>query len=712
MLKRLRQSRSFFQKQLFTVIGINVLSLGIVAGVLYSSYVDNYKDDLINVMQSKVTLLASTSGSALLFDDDVAATRVLGTLAQYPATRYAQMFDLEKNLFAQYKREGERIDIQLSKLKPGSFFLQGNFYLAQPIVLDGEEVGSIVVSADTKSLQAQQSRYAATVLGVFLISLFLAYILNWRMQKLLTAPLRELVGLTARVAESREYSGRLQVRSKDEIGVLGHGVNSMLDTIEKHEIQLKENSQRLESLVQQLYDRAHYDELTRLPNRHLLTDRVSHSIEISRRAKSRTALLFLDLDRFKVINDSLGHPLGDKVLERVAGKLRGIVRRADSIFRWGGDEFVILLEGIRDADDVRLVAKKIVSELSNPLEIQGHQLHVSTCIGIATYPDDGSSAEVLLKHADISMYKAKERGPGHYCFFDDEMLTDSVARLSQETRVRRALEQGELFLVYQPQVSIDGATLKGLEALVRWEDEGQMVSPELFLPVIEEIGLMHEFSLWVLRTACAQNFHWQALGLPKVRVAVNLPVSFIMHPQCVRSVANILQETGLRPEYLEVEITENTFMSSTSYAVQVLKELKSMGVSISIDDFGTGYSCMSYLRDLPIGSLKIDGSFVQDLGVNRKNDGIVESIITLGKSLDLVVIGECVETPSQLEILRTMQCDVIQGHYYSKPLRVSEAQNYLRAQAIALSVRETLPQTSDTRHFHGFPRSLGMEGSD
>ncbi|MFT4519232.1 MAG: diguanylate cyclase (GGDEF)-like protein [Halioglobus sp.] len=677
MLGQYSKSRSFFQTQLITVIGINIFSLAIVSGLLYSNIVDDYKDNLIHEMRSKMMLLADNSRSALLLQDNNAAAQVLNSLDVYPATRFAQIFDAEGNLFTEFTRQGEAVDAKLSDLESGPFFARGNIYLSQEIAMDNERIGFLLISADTAALKEKQFRYASTVAAAFLVSLILAYILNWRMQKVLTAPLRQLVDLIGQVAEKREYGKRLEVTKNDEIGILSLGVNSMLDTIQDHEKQLQKNGQRLESLVQQLFDRAHYDALTKLPNRHLLTDRLSHSIETAKRADTQMALLFLDLDRFKVINDSLGHPMGDKVLVSVANILTKIVRKADSICRWGGDEFVVVLENVKHKDEIHIVARKIINQLSTPIDIDGQQLHVSTCIGIATYPEAGEDAVTLLKHADISMYKAKARGLGHYCFFEDDMLTDSESRLSMETNVRQSLEQEELFLNYQPQMAVKDGSLDGLEALIRWRRNGELISPETFIPVIEELGLMRQFSLWVLGQACAQNKQWQLEGLPPTRVAVNLPVSFIMHPQCIPDIRTVLSDTGLSPQYLELEITENSFMSSTSYAVDVLKGLSSMGIRISIDDFGTGYSCMSYLRDLPISSLKIDGSFVQGLGLSQANDGIVQSIITLGRSLNMVLVAEGVETVEQLEALTAMQCDIIQGYYFSRPLSVEDTRAYL-----------------------------------
>jgi diguanylate cyclase (GGDEF)-like protein len=675
---RINKKRSFFEIQLLTIVLINILSLAIVSGLLYSNFVNDYKDNLIAVMHTKANLLASASSAAILFQDNDAATEVLSALNEIPATRFAQIFDADKNLFAEFKRPLEVVDIDRFTLESGTFFQNENIYLAEDIIFDNEKIGFIFISADTETLKAQQARYASTVVIAFLASLFLGYILNWRMQKVLTAPLRKMASLIGDVAERREYDQRLDVTTFEEISVLSDGVNSMLDTIEEHEKHLQENAQRLESLVQELFERAHYDALTNLPNRHLLMDRLSHSIETATRANSRSALLFLDLDRFKVINDSLGHPLGDEVLISVANKLRKLVRKADSICRWGGDEFVVLLENVKHEDDIHMVAQKIIKQLAVPSIIQGHQLHISTCIGIATFPENGRDAVTLLKHADISMYQAKDRGPGHYCFFDSTMLADSVLRLAMETSVRQALERKELYLVYQPQIHINTGAVDGLEALTRWNKDGEMVSPDLFLPVVEELGLMRQFSLWVLGEACRQSKEWQMQGLAPVKIAVNLPVSFIMHSQCVASIESVLQENGLSPEYLEVEITENSYLSSASYAVEVLQALHDMGIKVVIDDFGTGYSCMSYLRDLPISSLKIDGSFVHKLGHGQANDGIVQSIITLGRSLDVVLVAECVETQEQLNILTEMDCDIIQGYYFSEALTADDTALYLK----------------------------------
>jgi diguanylate cyclase (GGDEF)-like protein len=667
MLFKSIKSISFFHKQVIAVVGINILPLVIMSALLYSNFIDDYKDNLIEVMRSKISLLAATSNSALLFDDKEAATALLSSLEQYRATRYAQIYDANMNLFAEYKRPGQSIEMPIKDFNDKAFFKNQNIYLSHQIVMGDDNLGVILISADTNSLKNQQQRYILIASLVFLGSLLLTYILNWRLQKLLTAPISDLIGLVGYVARKKKYHKRLHNRRNDEIGDLILGVNTMLDTIEKHE--------------KQLYNRANYDDLTQLPNRHLLTERLSHGINAAKRNTSEIALLFLDLDRFKIINDSLGHPVGDELLVQVAVKLVSTLRKSDSVFRWGGDEFVMVLENIQQVEDIEVIVRKIINELCKPSTVGGHLLHISTSIGIARFPQDGEDSLSLLKHADISMYQAKAKGPGHYSYFNRDMLNDSVQRLTLEMQVHKAFEEKQFFLMYQPQVSINGDHIVGFEALIRWKCDDIFVPPDQFLPIIEEVGLMGQLSLWLLEQACMQNVSWQKAGFTPVRIAVNLPASFIMQPRCLEDIYSILKRTGLPPEFLEVELTENTFLDSTLVAVSVLQGLKDLGVSIAIDDFGTGYSCMSYLQDLPIGTLKIDGSFVNGLGLSQANDGIVQSIITLGKSLNMVLVGECVETKEQLNILKNMQCDIIQGYFFSKPLVIDDATSFLASRS-------------------------------
>lgn len=665
----LQKKRSgFFYKQLIAIVGINILTLFIMSGLLFSNFIAAYEDNLKEVMRSKITLLAATSASALVFGDQESAATLLSSLKEHTATRYVQMYNADQQLFAEYRRSGQLVDVDIDDYESDAFFKNKNIYLSQPVLMNGEYLGVIVISADTNSLNEQKNRYILIASTVLFISLVLAYLLNWQLQKRLTAPISDLINLVSYVARNKKYHRRLDSARDDEIGDLTLGVNTMLDTIEAHETQL--------------FQRANYDELTQLPNRHLLMERLTHGINTATRNKTEIALLFLDLDRFKVVNDSLGHRVGDELLVQVAGKLVNTLRKSDSISRWGGDEFVMLLENIKDVEDIDNIVEKIVEELAKPTMTGGHLLHVSTSIGIARFPQDGDDSVSLLKHADISMYRAKAQGPGKFEYFNPTMLNDSVKRLTLEVTVHEAFEKKDFFMVYQPQVAVASGNVVGLEALIRWNFGGSFVPPDEFLPVIEEVGLMHDLSLWVLEQACQQNVDWQNAGFPPVSIAVNLPPSFILHVDCTEKVQSILRKTGLAAKYLEIELTENTFIGSGLAAVSVLKSLRGIGVIIALDDFGTGYSCLSYLKDLPIGTLKIDGTFIQGLGVSQANDGIVQSIITLGKSLGMTLVAECVETEQQRSLLEHMECDIIQGYLYSKPLSAADAASFLMAQSI------------------------------
>jgi diguanylate cyclase (GGDEF)-like protein len=661
IVKKMRVS--FFYKQLITVMGINILPLLIMSVLLYSNFIADYKDNLMGMVQSKISLLASTSRSALVFNDNEAGKNLLALVKEYKATRYAQIYNSDMVLFAEYKREGVHIDTPVEDYTNKAFFKNNNIYVSAPITMGDDYLGLIVLSADTKSLNVQKKNYVLISSLVLFCSLVMGFILNWQVQRRLTAPIRELIRLVRYVAENKRYHKRLHSTRDDDIGDLILGVNTMLDTIQTHETQL--------------FQRANYDELTELPNRHLLMERLSHGIHAAERNKTEIALLFLDLDRFKIINDSLGHRVGDELLVQVAAKLSKTMRKSDSISRWGGDEFVILIENVEQALDVEHIIEKIILELDRPMMVGDHLLHISTSIGVAFFPKDGKDSLSLLKHADMSMYKAKAKGPGKYEYFQKSMLNDSVQRLTMEMHVHKALENKDFFLVYQPQVAVDSECVVGFEALIRWNLNGRFVPPDEFLPVIEEVGLMYELTLWILAQACKQNLIWQKAGFLPVTVAVNFPASFIMHPDCVKNIQSIVSDSGLAAKYLEIELTENTFINSRTTAVSVLRTLQNLGMNIAIDDFGTGYSCMSYLKDLPIGTLKIDGSFITGLGLSQVNEGIVRSIIMLGKSLGMMIVAECVETELQRSILQSMECDIIQGYLFSPPLTIDDAAKFL-----------------------------------
>lgn len=428
---------------------------------------------------------------------------------------------------------------------------------------------------------------------------------------------------------------------------------------------------------------AHYDSLTRLPNRVLFGDRILQALAATKRSKKKAALLFLDLDRFKSINDSLGHLAGDQLLQSVASRLKSCVREMDTICRQGGDEFMILLNEIDRSEDAAHVAQKIVAAMSEPHFVGNSNLVVTFSIGISLYPDDAQDSHALVKNADAAMYHAKEKGRNNFQFFTPDMNAEASERLSLESDLRRAVQMGQFTLHYQPQIDNHSGKLVGIEALIRWRHpERGLVPPGKFIPIAEDCGLIGAMGEWVLKTACAQNRKWQEMGMPKVPVAVNISAMQFLQKDFKETVARVLHDSGLESGYLELELTESITVKEIDKTVHLLNELKMMGVLVSIDDFGTGYSSLSYLKRFPIDKLKIDQSFVRDIGTDADDAAIVQTIISMGHGLRLKVIAEGVETAEQLAFLKERGCDEIQGYYFSKPLTVEDFENYMKSREL------------------------------
>jgi len=415
-----------------------------------------------------------------------------------------------------------------------------------------------------------------------------------------------------------------------------------------------------------------HDALTGLPNRLLLVDRVKQAIAQARDHGRRVALMFLDLDRFKVVNDSLGHGIGDQLLQQVAQRLGRCVRAEDTVARLGGDEFIICLPGLSDRDEPGRVAGRILAELARPLQVDGHALPAEVSIGIALYPDDAADAATLLRCADTAMYHAKDSGRGNCQFFQPQMNERVSRRLATESSLRRALDRGEFRLHYQPLVRLAGHAIAGAEALLRWPQADQgMASPADFIPVAEDTGLIVPLGEWVLREACAQARAWQALR-PGLRVAVNLSPRQFRQRQLVPMVEQALRDAGLAPHLLELELTEGMLIRHAEDAERTLAQLHEMGVHLAIDDFGTGYSNLSYLKRFPIQTLKIDRSFVQDLIEDPDDAAIVTAIVAMAHSLGLQVVAEGVESEAQAHRLRALACDLAQGFHFGRPLPAAD----------------------------------------
>ena len=438
-------------------------------------------------------------------------------------------------------------------------------------------------------------------------------------------------------------------------------------------------------IQQRIQHLAYHDNLTGLPNRGLLQDRLGHSIARAERGGRKVAVLFIDLDNFKNINDTLGHDIGDELLRQVATRLKECVRIEDTIARQGGDEFIVLLDSLEDSRGASVVAQKILNGLRAPFKLAGTEQHVSGSVGIALYPDDGRDAQTLMKSADTAMFHGKSQGKNTYQYFTPQMNVAVKRRMTLESALRRAVQQKDFLLHYQPQVNLESGEIIGVEALVRWrtEDSG-IVMPGDFIPLAEETGLIGELGEWVLREGCRQAREWLDMGLPPRRMAINLSARQFTDKGFLDMVTRVLAETKLDPQSLELEITESQVMRQTEGMIQLLNRLAAMGVNLAIDDFGTGYSSLSYLKRLPFQKLKIDQSFIRDITVDPNDAAIVVAIISMARSLELETIAEGVETAGQLALLRSKGCRVGQGYFFSVPMGAKELYPQLRQNNVYL----------------------------
>ncbi|WP_456632204.1 bifunctional diguanylate cyclase/phosphodiesterase [Bradyrhizobium sp. URHC0002] len=426
---------------------------------------------------------------------------------------------------------------------------------------------------------------------------------------------------------------------------------------------------------------ASHDSLTNLPNREMFNGMLRRAIDGAERYRRQFAVLFIDLDRFKVINDSLGHDAGDMLLVEIGGRLRRALRSSDVVARLGGDEFVVILEETAERPEVERIAGELLSLLSQPLQLSGHECHTTASIGIAMYPSDGTDMQTLTKNADMAMYLAKEDGKNGFRFFTKEFKTQSIERLTLESALRRALERDQFCLHYQPKIDMASGQITGVEALLRWNhpDLGT-VSPGQFIPLAEETGLIVPIGRWVLKEACAQNMAWQGRGLRPVTMAVNLSPRQFADAHLLHDVDEALLASGMSPVLLQLEVTESMVMRNVSRAIKVLDAIQSRGIRLAIDDFGTGYSSMSLMKQFPIDTIKIDRSFVRDLPIDSEDQAIAQAIISMGKALGMTVIAEGVETVEQETFLRNHACDEMQGFLFSKPLPAKQMADLLRAE--------------------------------
>lgn len=669
---RLSKFLTLKRRQMLIVMGVSVSILSITsAAFFYNDYATlkrNIRDNLV----TKATFIGANVAAPLLSGGQQVSQDALEIAKSDNAILMGVLYNADKDLFAMFARSGYMHYLPPALPAEGVFFHDEVASILRPVEFQGQLQGWLYLVHDLSELSASHNRYTLIVLAVLGVGLLIALVMSSFSQKFITEPIIQLVELVEKIRRTKDYNERLYVDRNDEIGVLIKGFNNMLATIQDRESELQRHGERLESLVElrtkQLHHRANYDALTQLPNRYLLMEKLHQAIESARRTDRLMALLLIDLDRFKIINDSLGHHVGDELLQTLAKRLSGISRMDDSVGRFGGDEFVILLGNISSPEDAELVAHKVMAEFAEPFQLQHHRLHMSASIGISVFPRDAEDAVGLLRRADISMYRSKEHGQGTYLFYDSAM-DNTDERLVMENKLRHALDNNELYMIYQPQISTRTNKVCGVEALMRWySPELGEIFPAQFMGVAEEIGLINQLSEWAIGKVCKQHKQWQQQGAPDIKIAVNISASDLLISDFVSRVRKILTKHDMDPGFLELEITEDVFLDRTEQIIDTLRALKAMGVLIAIDDFGTGYSSLRYLQDFPVDVLKLDGSFVMNIQESEKSRGIVESTISLAHGLGLQIVAECVETEFQYDFLLASGCDIIQGFYFSEPL--------------------------------------------
>lgn len=519
-------------------------------------------------------------------------------------------------------------------------------------------------------------------LSIIFISIICTLLIGTIFSKVITYPIRKLAKETTRLPS--------KILNEDSIEwprSIIREIDTLIMNFKSTSKILKENFKEVQNANDELEYLANHDFLTRLPNRFIFNKKLNDALLKSEKEGSELAVLFLDLDRFKLINDTFGHDIGDKLLLEISNRLVSVLRKDDVVCRIGGDEFTILLSNIENREQVSEMSKAIVNLFRDTCIIDGQEFSISTSIGIAISIFDGRDLDLLIKKADIAMYKAKEKGKNIFLFYQKEMNMHSVEKFKLENRLRKALEQEEFILYYQPRVDANSDKIIAVEALIRWNNpELGMISPAEFIPLAEESGLIIPIGEWVLRTACMQNKRWQDAGHQPIRVSVNLSAMQFIQQDLVEKIGIILDETRLSSEWLELEITEGIIIKDLKGTMETLDKLKKMGVYVSLDDFGTGFSSLNYLKNFKIDTLKIDASFVRDISDDKKNTAIVNTIIMLGKNLDLNVTAEGVETETQLEFLKNKGCNEIQGFLYSKPVPPEECEKLIYGEKIIFAM--------------------------
>ena len=654
--------------------------------VVFGEYIEE-RDFMMESLQVQAKMVSENTTAALIFNDRNGAEDVLKAFAASPDIDAALIYNSEDEVLASYIKTG--LDIKISDIN--TLYLQdittdksthihdettalnNKVHVVTDINFENETIGKLFIQADASNLYSNLFDYLIYTVLVSLLGLVLASLLLLKLRESITRPLQNLSTLMETVIKKNDYSLRANNDSDDEIGILSQGFNKMLAHIQVNDEKLAHELSERHRTAKYLDKLAYYDTTTELPNRHYFHQQLDRAVKHAITTKQKMVLLFLDLDNFKIVNDTLGHTTGDLLLKQASARLSNVLRQNDYICRIGGDEFAIIIENISNIDDVSIVTEKCIQSLTNPFVFEGHKFFIGVSIGISICPDDAVTANTLLVNADMAMYEVKLRGKNNYQFFNSEMNDTHSRKFQLESDLRHAIKQDQMELYYQPQVNSQNALLTGAEALMRWNHpEKGLISPDEFIPIAEETGLILSLGEWLIKTACRHGKQLVDSGLKDITIAINISGIQIREVTFVDQISDALTRSGLDPSHLELELTESILMDDSTLVIDKVNQLKGLGVHVAIDDFGTGFSSMNYLKSFPITKLKIDKSFISGLPQSSDDMAITMAIIALAHGMNIKVVAEGVEHEDQVDFLRSHACDVLQGYYYAKPMPFNE----------------------------------------